>query len=58
MRLLAIHVQAGVQLAPILCFGVLCCVAPDDTLANQPTAPRHGCRDPGLNQNGGTRLGG
>lgn len=38
MRLLEIHVQAGAQLAPILCFGVLCCVATDDTLANW----RHG----------------
>lgn len=33
--------QAGAQLAPILCFGASCCVAPDNTLANQPTAPRH-----------------
>lgn len=38
MRLLEIHVQAGAQLAPILCFGVLCCVATDDTPANW----RHG----------------
>lgn len=41
MRLLEVHAQAGAQLAPILCFGISGCVAPDDTPANQLTVSRH-----------------